>query len=283
MLELGLTGILAAGLFAWLADEERNAPASAPTRHHPEKLFPTPALWVFFLSACFCFSLRDFAEQRNVHLGFLVSSERARVQSQIRRHGAFGIFFASVISNPVFGHLSDRGRVRWIGFVLLMAAGMVSVFPRVPVVWMTPVLLAYGFFVMASYPMTEAALMEAVHDPVRGRVYGVYITVGGLVGNLSPWLVGDWVEKLGPKAASPGSYLPLYTVLSLSLLASLAGLPFLHAIRKREHVETGKTAASAAGFTARQICHEPAQLFPGRFAAGSDADRRDGRAKPARR
>jgi hypothetical protein len=123
-----------------------------------------------------------------------------------------------------------------------MAAGMVSVFPRVPVVWMTPVLLAYGFFVMASYPMTEAALMEAVHDPVRGRVYGVYLTVGGLVGNLSPWLVGDWVEKLGAKASSPGSYFPLYTVLSLSLLASLAGLPFLHAIRKREHIDTAGAA-----------------------------------------
>ena len=115
-----------------------------------------------------------------------------------------------------------------------MAAVLMSVFPRVPVRWMVPVLLVYGFFFIASYPITEAAVAEAVHDSVRGRVFGLFITVGGLVGNLAHWAVGGWVERLGPRASLPESYLPIYSVLSLLVLSSLAALPFLHALRKRE-------------------------------------------------
>ena len=102
---------------------------------------------------------------------------------------------------------------------------------------MVPVLIAYGFFFLSSYPITEAALMEAVPDSVRGRIFGLFITLSGLVSNLSHWLVGDWVERLGPRASSPASYLPLYAGLSVLVVMSLAALPFLHALRKREHMD----------------------------------------------
>src|SRR5436309_10407645 len=66
--ELGVLGLLAAGLFAWLAQEERRAPAvrelsatSPQSRSSAPRLFPSPVLWAFFLGASFAFSLRDFA------------------------------------------------------------------------------------------------------------------------------------------------------------------------------------------------------------------------------
>ena len=124
---------------------------------------------------------------------------------------------------------------------------MISAFPRVPVNWIIPVLLAYGFFFMASYPITEAALMEAVPDSVRGRVYGLFLTIGGLVGNLSHWLVGGWVKTLGARAALPESYFPLYNLLSLLVVGSLVALPFLHAIRKREGLLPDQHPVSAGG------------------------------------
>jgi MFS family permease len=166
------------------------------------------------------------------------------------------IFIASAISNPVFGHLSDGGRIRWITFVLLAAAALVWAFPRVPGPWMVPALVAYGFFIMSSYPITEAALMEAVPDSVRGRVYGLFVTLSGLVSNLSHWLVGDWVEHLGPRASSPASYFPLYGVLALLVVMSLTALPFLHGLRKREHLETA-TAATAAPLASMQSPDTP--------------------------
>jgi hypothetical protein len=87
---------------------------------------------------------------------------------------------------------------------------------------------------MASYPMIEAALMESVPDAVRGRVYGFFITVGGLIGNLSHWQVGQKVNAMGFSPHFAHNYFPIYTGLALLIVVSLGGLPCLHAIRKRE-------------------------------------------------
>ncbi len=116
-----------------------------------------------------------------------------------------GIYLASAISSPVFGHLSDGGRVRWAVALIFLSIVMVAVFPLVPEGWMFAVLAAYGFFFMASYPVVEAALMESVPDAVRGRVFGLFITIGGLLGNISHWAVGAAVQKLGPNAALPSA------------------------------------------------------------------------------
>ena len=241
VLEIGLAGLVAAGLFAWLADEERQAApvqkSGDPGVRMPHRLFPTPALWGFFLAASMLFSLRDFAGSAVATSASLFLQNAHGFSPKITGMALSGIFIASAISNPVFGRLSDGGRIRWITFVLLMAAGLISLFPRVPVAWMVPVLIAYGFFFLSSYPITEAALMEAVPDSVRGRIFGLFITLSGLVSNLSHWLVGDWVERLGPRASSPASYLPLYAGLSVLVVMSLAALPFLHALRKREHMD----------------------------------------------
>ena len=245
VLEIGLAGLAAAGLFYWLADEERGTEASdsaAPVRPplysaESHRLFPTAALWALFLAADVLFSLRDFASSAMPTSASLFLQNAHGFNPKITGIALSAIFVASAISNPLFGRLSDSGRGLWIAFVLVVAAGLVSVFPRVPVGWMAPVLVGYGFFMLSSYPMTEAALMEAVPDAVRGRVFGLFTTVSGLVSNLAHWLVGDWVEKLGPRASSPASYFPLYAVLSLMVLASIAGLPFLQGLRKREHLE----------------------------------------------
>ena len=252
--ELGILGLLAAGLFAWLADEERDAPVPAGHAEKtkpraliaaavPTKLFPTPGLWGFFLAASFLFSLRDFTGSAMATSGSLFLQKAHGFNPKFTGLALSGIFIASAVSNPLFGRLSDGGRIGWITFVLLMAAGLISIFPRVPSAWMVPVLMAYGFFFMASYPISEAALMEAVPDAVRGRIFGLFITISGLLSNLSHWLVGDWVEKLGPRASSAASYYPLYTTLALLVLISLGALPFLHALRKREHIEHPSPAA----------------------------------------
>jgi len=118
----------------------------------------------------------------------------------------------------------------------------VVAFPRVPPGWMIPVLVVYGFFFMASYPMTEAALMESVPDAVRGRVFGIFVMGGGVLGNLSHWAVGVKVKQLGAAAHSVDAYLPVYTVVALLILASLTGLICLRAIQRRE----GPVAPAAA-------------------------------------
>src|SRR5437899_5484686 len=99
---------------------------------------------------------------------------------------------------------------------------------------------------MSSYPMVEAALMESVPDETRGRVFGLFITVGGLVGNLSHWAVGAWVKQLGERAFAPESYFGGYGFLASLLLLSLLGLPCLHALRKREQLDHAPAADDRA-------------------------------------
>jgi MFS family permease len=238
VLELGLFGLVAAAAFAWLADEEQaslpTSPSAVAGPGRKEKLFPTLTLWIFFLLASLAFSLRDFAGSAMATSASLFLQNARHFDPKLAGFALSGIYIASVISNPILGRFSDGARLRWITYVLVLAATFISLFPRASLVWMVPTLLAYGFFFMASYPMTEAAVMESVHDSVRGRCFGLFITVGGLINNMAHWLVGKWVHNLDDKASIPASYLPLYGVLTALVLASLAGLPCLRAIKKRE-------------------------------------------------
>ena len=234
VLELGLLGVLMAGLFAWLAQEEAARIRPTERKIVREKLFATPALCLLFIAMSFAFGLRDFTGSSMGSLGSLFLQNACGFDLKQTGMALSAIFLASVVSNPLFGHLSDRGRIRWTCAVLLVSVVLVGIFPRVPPQWLIPTFALYGFFFMASYPMVEAALMEAVPDAVRGRAFGFFITLAGLIGNLSHWMAGNWVKSLGTSAHSPHVYYPLYGQLSLLLLLSLLGLPFLHAIRKRE-------------------------------------------------
>ncbi len=235
ILELGLLGIGVSILFALIADEERPAPAHA--RRVAEPLFPTMALWAFFGAYCLAFSLRDFAGAGMGSLGSLFLQKAHGFDPKFTGLALSGIYLAATISNPLFGSLSDRGRKRWLGLAIIMAAALIGLFPHVSTPWIVPVFFLYGFFFMASYPMTEAAIMESVPDSVRGRVFGLFVMGGGILGNLSHWAMGAKVRQLGEAAKSTGSYYALYAILALMLLLSLLGLLCLKPIRKREGVQ----------------------------------------------
>jgi MFS family permease len=228
-------------VFVWLAEETPAPHTQVGQRPSAEKMFATPMLWFFFIATCLAFSLRDFAGGGMASLGSLFLQQAHHLDPEQTGLALSGIYLASAVSNPLFGRLSDHGRIRWTCLVLVAAAVMIALFPHVPKAGLIPMFISYGFFFMASYPVTEAAVIESVHDSVRGRVYGLFITVGGLVGNLAHWQMGFWVERLGTGARSASRYYPLYGVLALLVILSLAGLPCLHAIRRRE-VRLGQEA-----------------------------------------
>ncbi len=242
ILELGLLGVLAAGVFAWLVRNETSSATTETDRELRTPLFPTRALWLWFFAMAFAFSLRDFTGMSMGSLGSLFLQKAHGYDTRLAGLALSGIFLASAVSNPLFGSLSDRGRKRWTALVLSMAAALVAAFPHVPKAWTIPAFLVYGFFFLASYPMVEAAVMQSVPDAVRGRVFGLFITVGGLLGNFSHWIVGHEVRLLGEAAREPASYFTLYGALAGLLVLSLIGLPCLQAIRKREHLDASLVA-----------------------------------------
>jgi MFS family permease len=244
VLELGVLGIVGAALFHWLA-EDTPVVAPKPTKHaRPEQLFYTHAAALFFVAAGLAFGLRDFAGHSMGSLGSLFLQNAHGFTVPQTGAALSGIFVATVISNPLFGHLSDRGRKRWACLVHGVAATIIFLFPHLPATrphWFFLMFMAYGFFFMSSYPIVEAGVMHAVHDSVRGRAFGLWITIGGLIGSLSHWRVGHWVEGFGARASQPAAYDALYAGLAVILLLSLAGLPCLERVQRLEHPPAGTT------------------------------------------
>jgi MFS family permease len=69
--------------------------------------------------------------------------------------------------------------------------------------------------------------MESVPDRVRGRVFGVFVMVGGLIGSIGPWAMGRVSMGLGAQVADPAAYRPVYILLGVLILSSLVGLALL--------------------------------------------------------
>jgi len=91
--------------------------------------------------------------------------------------------------------------------------------------------------------------MESVPDAVRGRVFGIFVMTGGVIGNLSHWLVGAKVRQLGPAASSVNAYYSIYAGLALMCLVSLTGLLCLNPIRKRESIKPGLADRSSVALS----------------------------------
>lgn len=236
VLELGLAGVVMAFLFYKFADEEPEHVIQQGRVASGEKLFANPVMWGVFLLSAFAFSLRDFTGSSMGSLGSLFLQKAHHLDPGITGWILSTIFVASAISNPLFGRLSDKGLVKWT-IVALSTAGLVVVaFPHLPVKISGFALAFYGFFFMASYPMVEGALMAAMPHHFRGRVFGIFLTVGGIVGNLAHWLMGAYVKHLGSASAHVESYYGIYALLGLLIGLSLIGLPCLLAVNRRESI-----------------------------------------------
>jgi MFS family permease len=234
VLELGVLGLIFAAIFYVLADEEPAYERGTHPHERADHLFPSNALLLLFIVSAFAFSLRDFTGSAMGSLGSLFLQKAHGLTTGTTGGLISMIFIASAISNPIFGRLSDRGLGRWTITALGTAALIVAAFPHIPVAFAGAVFALYGFFFMASYPMVEGALMGSVPHHVRGRVFGVFITIGGILGNLAHWAMGAYVKHLGPEGARPESYYSLYTGLALLIGISLLGLPCLKALKRKE-------------------------------------------------
>lgn len=225
LVELGLAGVLMTFVFLRLAREpEHAAVVTTPARppRHVARVW-----WLTLVASALFLSLRDFA-------GSAVGSGGALFLQQAHGFSLAGsgfalsmIFLGSAVGNPFFGQLADRRLAPGLTVVLFAAAAMTALFGLLPRGWMIPAFLVYGFFFMGGYPMTEAAVVRAIPDGIRGQAVGVFITVGGLVGNMAHWWVGGWIERLGDAAAKPAAYTPLFLILAAMILGALAALPWL--------------------------------------------------------
>lgn len=235
LIESGLAGVLMAGLFWCLAEE----PLTSGSRQMSGRRSPSAGSrwWLPLLGAAVLLSLRDFAGSA-LGSGSALFLPRAHGFSPAATGGALSlVFLGSIAGNPIFGRLADRRLGAGLTAVLLAAGLAAAVLPWLPTPVLLPMLLIYGFFFMGSYPMTEAAVVRASPAQGRGRAMGVFIMVGGVLGNLGHWWAGDAVERLGSAGSNPAAYGGFFLACGTMIVVSLGALPLLQ--RCFRQTETG--------------------------------------------
>ena len=236
LLELGLAGIVAAIIFCLLAKRIPSTQNTESTTRKP--LFPTTATLAVFAVAIFAFGIRDMGGNGVSTLGSLFLQKVHNWDLTKTGFALSLIFLAAIISNPLFGHLSDRygNRPTWIILTLTLGAVVAIFIPRVAADWTIPIFVVHGFFFMACYPMIEALMMEAVDPAVRGRAVGVYLTVSGGAGTVAHWLCGRWVDGMANDTVST-AYHGYYVLLAALMMVTLAGVAGLEWIRRQRVTE----------------------------------------------
>ncbi len=249
VLELGLAGLVTAGIFFRFAADAR--PRNLTEAVDPGiKLLPTWPAAGLIIAMALGFSFRDFAGAGNATLSslYLQKAHGDSIESTGRVLGL--IFLASALSNPLFGYLSERRRLPWAAGLLLISAACLLMLGWVPRSLFPFNLIVFGFFLMATYPVVEAALMQAVPDAIRGRFFGLFITLGGFFANFSHWIIGAWVQKLDTHSADASSYFPLFATLAVMLAFSTFALLFLRRLPGVWKVMPARTASSFPPLTA---------------------------------
>jgi len=231
-LEMAVAGIVGAVLFELFAREPHDAPhrvARAP-EHRSRRQWGT-LLAVGLVAVAF--SLRDFGACGVTTLSSLFLQRVHEFNARTTGFYLGLMYLIAMLSNPLLGSMSDRRRFRVIGVVLVGAALCAALVPWLPRSWIWVGLCAYGFLILGSFPIAEAALMESVPDALRGRAFGMFITVSGVIASFAHWAMGAAADSLDQRALTPASFVPWYAFLAVLIALGVLGVPAIRWLRRR--------------------------------------------------
>lgn len=239
VMELGVLGIVAAILFVFLAPRGNTSHSEHKPANQPSAPLPGIRFWSIIVAISLFFSLRDFGGAGMHTLSSLFLQHAWHFDPKTTGQILGAMLLAAAVSNPLFGAWSDRHRLRLLCLVLGIAAVTVAAMPWLPKAAVVASLIVYGFFFLAGYPIVESALMESVPVHVRGKVFGLFISVSGVIASTSHWVIGDWTHALKSHQAS--AFVPLFTTLALLIILSLGGAFLLNAVRKSSSAHANPT------------------------------------------
>jgi MFS family permease len=212
-------GVAVAAAFAAIMPDDRSERTSAGESHAPGRMLLAAVLPVIAV-----FGVRDFSWWGITYLSPAMA--QTSLGFTLERAGmVIGLMsLTGVLSQPLAGMMSDRfGRKRVIAVSLSAAAPCVFFFPHAGQISLFPLALVVGFLMLATVPVVDAAAAEIVPTSMRGRLFGLMMTLGILMGALSPYVVGI-IHDLA------GGYAEAYVVLAVTALlgAGLSLVVFRH-------------------------------------------------------
>ena len=193
---------------------------------------------------------------------------------------------SSSFTQPVFGHLADRGTatrwMAWAGVALSgVAAAALGVAPSFAVLAL--VLFAGGLGTALYHPVSAALVAAAVPGSSRGRWMSVYISAGNFGLPIGPFVLGILIATVGLGA----TWLVALPALAAAVLVWRLGprfatrpaagrLSLREVLRRERRMLTGLVAVSAtrswaASLVASFLPLSPRSCWPARSVASSAA------------
>jgi MFS family permease len=222
-IEMGVAGIAVALLFLIFAREAHGEEVSTRRGVRME-----PWLRRNIMAIAAVLGLRDFVGVALLTLGS-VYLQKALGLDTGRAGFILGAMTAlSIVVNPLLVWFSlGRARLRALGAVVLAAGCVIAIIPLFPAHHVFGVLCAAQTLQMGTYAISDAAILERVPAPLRGRVYGLFLCIAGTIANTAPWVMGWWTDRFGASASLQRTYLPPYVTLGLMVGASAMAAPLI--------------------------------------------------------
>lgn len=222
-IELGVLGLLAGLVFLMFASEEPG--------HHEERPKPHPMSWRMrrnIIAIALTLGWRDFA---GVALLSLTSIYLLRALGRDAASVGFTVgvmMLIGVVVNPLATWISPgKKRLPMLAGSLLLCGSVIWAIPWLEARWIVPVLCLFQAFHLASYAMSDAAMLERVAPSRRGRVAGLFLNVAGTAASASPWLMGLWTDSFGQRATVSSSYFLPYLVIALMMAIATLSIPLI--------------------------------------------------------
>jgi MFS family permease len=221
LIEAGIAGFVVSVIFLLVA---REAAGAAKRRSVP--LGPKLRWRISSLAAVI--GCRDFAGVATLSLGSVYLQKAHHLSAKQTGFILGSMMLISVIVSPLAVYFSPGPRrLRWLKGALMAGGVVVATVPLWPVHMVLPVLMTFMAFQLGSYALSDAAMLERVSAPVRGRVVGLFLTIAGTFSSIAPFVMGWWTDRLGVRATEPSAYLVIFVTLGAMMFLAVGSAPLI--------------------------------------------------------
>ncbi|MGD0388516.1 MAG: MFS transporter [Tepidisphaeraceae bacterium] len=214
--EMALAGLVVGIIFMLIgADATAGPPRRSPTSD--------PALNRRVMRLALVLMFRDFAGVAGLSLAAIYVKNVFHLN--VGQAGLFvGVMMLpSVIFNPLAVYLTPmRRRLPGLSIILILGGLIAATTPLWPLGGALVILCAFQTMQLASYAVSDAAMLERVSSEFRGRVVGLFLLIAGTFGALGPWVMGAWVDRLGAKADVQTGYIGPFALIGICMILGAA-------------------------------------------------------------
>jgi MFS family permease len=171
---------------------------------------------------------RDFAAVAGFSLAgiYLLRARHMNAQQAGTVLGA--TMLLSVLTNPLIVWLTHEGRrLPALRVALILSGLVVAGIPWLGAAGAIPILLAFQTCQLSTFALSDAALLERFPAAVRGRAYGLYLSVAGSMSAAGPWIMGAWTDSLGERANFRSGYILPFAALGTSMFLATFAIPMV--------------------------------------------------------